>query len=111
MFETQFNFKENAYKGGQKSKMKILRKTNPNKAQLIKELYELSTKEKAPIWKKAAKELEKSTKRMRNVNVYKIEKYCQKGETALIPGKVLSSGELTKDIPVAGIGFFEPANF
>ena len=38
---------------------------------------------------------------MRRVNIYTVEKNCQKGETALIPGKLLSMGELTKDTPIA----------
>ena len=80
--------------------MKRIRKTDRNKVELIKELYELSKKEEAPIWKRIAKELEKSTKRMRTVNIYKIEKHCKEGETALIPGKVLSMGELKKNVSV-----------
>ncbi len=89
--------------------MKILRKTDQNKVKLIQELLALSEKENAPLWKRVAKELERSTKRMRSVNVYKIEKYCQKGETALIPGKVLSLGELKKEIPVAAFQFSDAA--
>ena len=88
--------------------MKILRKTDPNKVKLIQELYDLNVKEKAPIWKRVAKELEKSTKRMRTINIYKINKYCKKGETALIPGKVLSMGEPT-DIPIAAFKITEAA--
>lgn len=89
--------------------MKKIKKTDQNKVKLIEELYELSKKEKAPIWRRIAKELEKSTKRMRTVNIYKIEKYCQKGETALIPGKILSMGELTKEIPVAAFKISDAA--
>ena len=42
-------------------------------------------------------------------NIYKINKTTRDGETAIVPGKVLSEGELTKKITVAAWQFSEKA--
>jgi len=39
------------------------------------------------------------------VNVYKIDKYARDGETILVPGKVLSVGNLNKKVDVAALTF------
>lgn len=83
--------------------------TNPNLQELIKELKTLSIKEKVNIWKTIALELEKPTRRRRKVNLYKINKFTNENETALIPGKVLSVGSLNKEITVAAFQFSEAA--
>jgi len=76
---------------------------------LIRELKKLSTKEKVNIWKRVAKDLEKPSRQRRSANIYKIDKYTRKDEVAVVPGKVLSEGELTKKITVAGWQFSEKA--
>lgn len=76
---------------------------------LIADLKSLSTKEKVKIWKRVANDLEKSTRQRRKVNVYKIDKYTKTGETAVIPGKVLSEGDFTKKLTVAAFSFSEAA--
>ena len=57
--------------------------------QLIKDLKTLSIKENVKIWKRVAEDLEKPSRRRRQVDVLKISKSLKKGETAVIPGKVL----------------------
>lgn len=76
---------------------------------LIRELRILSNKENVKIWKRIAKDLEKSTRQRREVNVYKINKHIREDETAIVPGKVLSEGELKKPITVAAFRFSEKA--
>jgi large subunit ribosomal protein L18e len=56
-----------------------------------------------------SKDLEKSTRRHSNVNVFKINKVVRENETALIPGKVLSKGDLTKKITIAALNFSKEA--
>ncbi|MFA5176032.1 MAG: 50S ribosomal protein L18e [Candidatus Nanoarchaeia archaeon] len=89
--------------------MKRTGPTNPILINLIKELKLLSFKEKAPIWKRIAYELEMPTRKKRSVNLYTIDKYVEKDETAIIPGKVLSLGELTKNVTVAAFQFSDMA--
>lgn len=75
--------------------------TNPNLISLIRSLKKLSTQQKVKIWKRVASDLEKPTRIRRAVNLYKIEKYLKPGETALIPGKLLSTGTLTKKVEIS----------
>ena len=39
------------------------------------------------------------------MNVYKIDKFARDGETVLVPGKVLSVGDLNKKVDVAAMNF------
>lgn len=82
---------------------------NPELVSLIKELKTLSNKEKVKLWKRIASDLEKSTRKRRKVNIYRINKHTKEGETAIIPGKVLSLGDLTKKITIAAYQFSEAA--
>jgi len=76
---------------------------------LIIDLKKLSTKEKVSMWKRISNDLNMSKRKRREVNLNKIDKYTREGEVALVPGKVLSEGQLTKKITVAGYKFSEKA--
>ena len=84
-------------------------KTNPQLTSLIQELKVLSNKENVKLWKRVAKDLEKSTRRHPSINIWKVDKYVKGNETALIPGKVLSKGDLTKKITIAALNFSKQA--
>lgn len=84
-------------------------KTNPELEKIIKELKTLSIKNQSKIWKKVATELEKPTRKRRHVNLYEIEKLTKDGDTIIVPGKVLGTGELNKQIKVAAWDFSEQA--
>lgn len=62
-------------------------------------MRKLSIEKKADFWKKVAEELEKPRRNMREVSIAKIAKVVKKGETAVVPGKVLGSGKV--DVEVA----------
>ena len=72
---------------------------------LILDLSKLAKKEKVKAWEKLAEELSKPTRKRREVNIYKIDRYTREDEIAVIPGKVLSEGNLTKKITVAAFKF------
>ncbi len=77
----------------------------PTNKQLVKTITALemaAKKNKAPLWKRAAELLSKPTRQRPEANLSKISK-CKTG-TALIPGKVLSTGESSK-ITVAAFAF------
>jgi large subunit ribosomal protein L18e len=86
---------------------KKLNKTNPNLISLIHELKKISNENDTNIWKDIAKRLEKPSRNWPVVNLEKINKYTNEKETALIPGKVLSNGNLTKKITIAAYSFSE----
>ena len=71
----------------------------------LKNLISTLSRSKAPIWKRVASDLEKPTRIRREVNLYKLNKSVRDGETAVVPGKVLSIGEITKPITIAAFRF------
>ena len=68
-------------------------KTNPNLIELINKLYEQSRNEDAAIWKDVAQRLERSAR------------YAEADETILVPGKVLSNGDLENKVDVVALKF------
>jgi large subunit ribosomal protein L18e len=84
-------------------------KTNPALNSLIHELKKQANEKNANIWKDIALRLEKPSRNWAEVNLNKISKHINDKETALIPGKVLSTGELTKKVSIAAWSFSEKA--
>lgn len=85
--------------------VKKLTKTNPNLIELIDKLYEKSRSEDAAIWRDVARRLERANRRTAEVNLSDIARHTEAGETVLIPGKVLSNGELTDKVDVVALKF------
>ncbi len=89
-----------------------MKPTGPTSIQLrklISELRRLSLKQKAPFWKVVAKEIERPTRKRREVKIGRIERHTKENETIIVPGKVLSDGELTHKVTVAALKFSEEA--
>ncbi len=90
-----------------KSKSKIekqlKRKTNP----LLAETIIFCKKNKK--WFKIAEILTGSRKKRINLNLGEINKRVKNGERVVIPGKVLSQGELDKKIKIIALNFSERA--
>ncbi len=82
--------------------------TNPQLKKLIADLRSLSTKEKVSLWGRLADDLSRTTRQRREVNLYRINN-AKEGETAVVPGKVLSKGDLNKKTTVAAFRFSEKA--
>ena len=81
-------------------------RTGPTNYQLQQLLLELEQKAKdSKLWKRILSDLQKPTRQRRIVNVYKINKFARDGETVLVPGKVLSVGDITKKVDVAAFNF------
>ena len=84
----------------------MVKRTGPTNYQLQMLLAELEPKAvDSRFWKRVVKDLKKPTRQRRLVNVYKINKFARDGETVLVPGKVLSVGELDKKITVAAFQY------
>ena len=84
-------------------------KTNPQLTDLIHNLKKQANEKDVMLWKDIALRLEKSNKNWPVVNLDRISKYVNEKETALIPGKVLSDGTLTKKINIAAWSFSDKA--
>lgn len=84
-------------------------KTNPRLAALIVTLRDASRVHEANIWREIAKRLDAPRKNYAEVNLSKIDRYANEGETILVPGKVLGSGALNLPVKVAALDFSEAA--
>jgi len=81
-----------------KSTNNVLRET------LLK-LEKQGKKENATVWTSVGEILAKNRKNRAVVNLDKIEKYSNEGDTVVIPGKVLGTGKLTKKVTVIAFEF------
>jgi len=84
-------------------------KTNIQLLKLVEELKKQASVENVKVWKRLALDLEKPTRQRRIVNIYKINKFTKPEETVVVPGKVLSVGELSHKVNVAAFNFSEGA--
>jgi len=76
------------------------KKADPTNPVLIDTL-ELLEKQEASIWNKVAENLGKVNRKRPEVNLSDVERLSEDGDTVVIPGKILGSGRLTKEIKIA----------
>jgi len=81
----------------------LRRKTN---LELVKTIIEAK---KGKKWIEVAGLLSSPRINKINVNLDKIEKEAKEGETIVVPGKVLSEGEISKKVKIAAFSFSEKA--
>ena len=84
-------------------------KTNPRLQRLISDLRAVSAESDAPVWADIAERLEKPRRTHAEVNLGRIERYANEDETVVVPGKVLGSGVLDKQVTVAAVDFSSTA--
>ncbi|MDS0294741.1 MULTISPECIES: 50S ribosomal protein L18e [Halogeometricum] len=84
-------------------------KTNPRLNSLIAELKAASRDSGANVWQDVADRLEKPRRTHAEVNLGRIERYAKEDETVIVPGKVLGSGVLEKNVTVAAVDFSSSA--
>jgi large subunit ribosomal protein L18e len=73
---------------------------DPTNPVLVETIESLEEREES-IWNKVAENLGKVNRRRPEVNVSDIERSAEDGDTVVVPGKVLGTGRLTKDVDVA----------
>ena len=78
-------------------------KTDPNTEWLIKNLYESSAKNQAPVWKDLAERLQAPRSRWAEVNVAELERSAPDGSTVAVPGVLLGAGSIKKKVTVAAV--------
>ncbi len=81
-----------------------MKRTGPTNPIMQKMIAELKQKD-AKLWKRLARELEKPTRKRREVNLSRIERYAKANDVILVPGKVLAAGELSKKVTIAAWNF------
>jgi len=82
-----------------KVKFRAQKKTNPS----LKETIRLALKYEK--WKRVAEVLSGPTRNYASVNLGDIDKLAKTGDTIVVLGKVLSSGNLTKKVRLCALGF------
>ena len=87
----------------------INRKSNSTLVKTILELKEASRKNEAPLWRSIANRLEGSSSNWPSVNVSKLEYNINKNGKAIIPGKLMGTGIVTKKMTVAAYSFTDSA--
>ena len=73
--------------------------------ELVNFLRKKAKENKAPIWAAIAEKLEKPKRRRIQVNIYKIGKYVKENESAVVPGKVIGSGDIKHKVTIAANRF------
>jgi len=79
--------------------------TNPYLKSLVEDLRKKSFETNTPIWKDVAEKLSRSRRRKVAVNIFEIEKNTEKNDFVIVPGIVLSVGELSKPVNIAAWKF------
>ncbi|WP_135663116.1 50S ribosomal protein L18e [Halorhabdus rudnickae] len=84
-------------------------KSNPRLRSLIADLKSAAREGDGDVWSDVAERLEKPRRTHAEVNLGRIERYAQEDELVVVPGKVLGSGVLQKDVTVAAVDFSSTA--
>ena len=80
-------------------------KTNPRLSSLIADLKSAARNGGGDVWSDVADRLEKPRRTHAEVNLGRIERYAREDETVVVPGKVLGSGAIRKEVTVAAVDF------
>jgi len=83
--------------------------TNPELIELIRFLRKQSRENKVNIWRDVAERLAKPNRRRVAVNLSRLNRYTQKNEAVVVPGKVLGTGQINHPITVTAFAFSEKA--
>jgi large subunit ribosomal protein L18e len=89
--------------------VKKTKTTNPELIELIRSLKKQSRENKTDIWRDIAERLAKPKRKRKTVNISHLNRYTQKNEMVVVPGKVLGAGEMRHAVTVAAFAFSEKA--
>jgi len=76
---------------------------------LMRFLRKQSRENNVKIWKDVAERLAKPRRKRIAVNVSRLNRYTEKKETVVVPGKVIGTGKIDHPITVAAFSFSEKA--
>ncbi len=89
--------------------MKETKSSNPELVQLIRFLKKQGNENEAKIWRDVAKHLTKTRQNRAAVNLSRINRYTQKSDVVVVPGKILGSGTIDHAVTVAALNASEKA--
>jgi large subunit ribosomal protein L18e len=79
--------------------------TNPQLIDAISFLKRQSRENSTKIWRDVAERLAKPRRRNIAVNLSRLNRFSKKGETVVVPGKVLGTGEIGHPVTIAAFSF------
>ena len=85
----------------QKSKTKIKNQRQRKTNSIVVETISLALKN--PAWHKVAAKLSGPTRKYPSLNLFQIDALSQTNDIIIIPGKILSQGDLTKKIKLSAL--------
>ena len=83
--------------------------TDPNVLELIHNLKRKTSETKAALWKTVAEKIEKPRRQRAAVNLSKISRHSKANDVIVVPGSVLSAGNLNHKVTIAALKFSEGA--
>lgn len=83
----------------------VATKRNPQLVALIHDLKKRAQEHQAPVWRDVANRLAGPTRRQVAVNLSELQRNLHDRDIAVVPGKVLASGNISKPVTVAAFGF------
>ncbi|HID40996.1 MAG TPA: 50S ribosomal protein L18e, partial [Pyrodictium sp.] len=92
--------------------MQTTKRTGPTNLIVRKTLRALKSaanRNNAPIWRYVAELIDKPRRLRVEVNLSKINRYTQRGDVVVVPGKVLGAGNIDHPVTVAALGFSSQA--
>jgi len=89
--------------------MKKLNKTNPRLIKLVENLRNKGYKDSVNLWVDISKRLCRPTRKMPEVNLWKLDMHTKDGDVVVVPGKVLGDGNLGHKITVSALKFSKKA--
>jgi large subunit ribosomal protein L18e len=88
---------------------KMVEFRNPERVKLVEELNVAARDKKAAVWEAVAEQLAKSGKNRCAVNIWRINKFTAKGDTVVVPGKILGDGIIDHKVSIAAFNVSESA--
>ena len=89
--------------------MKKVKTTNPELIALIRDLKKKSRENQTKLWRYLAQSLSSSKRSRIAVNISRLNRYTNAGDTVAVPGKVLGAGKADHPMTVAAFAFSDQA--
>ncbi len=74
---------------------------NPLRIKLIEDIKNFNKDKNYKFWNKIVKELSRSRRNSKGVNLWKINKYTNEGDVVIVPRKLLGDGEIAHKVTIA----------
>src|SRR3989344_473625 len=92
-----------------KSKTKIEKQSRRKNNEILVETLRAAKKTGSEIWLNVARVLSSPRRNKIAVNLGELEKATKEGDSIIVPGKILSQGEISKKIAVIAFAFSKKA--